>query len=159
MHSTLYVIPRRKVVLAVLTNSRTGALLHSTLCTELLDEYFDLQGPAALPEVPVEVDNELFVGWYRAPDGEVSVEVREGRLHARSTPDPGLAGWDRLMGSPTGGGQAVPITCVDSGRSRFLMDVGGAGSGVAVQFYEPGPDGRFALVRLGTLYERRPSRG
>ncbi|SDW79578.1 CubicO group peptidase, beta-lactamase class C family [Amycolatopsis xylanica] len=158
MHSTLYVIPRRNVVLAVLTNSTTGALLHSALCTELLDEFFDARGPAAitLPESIPEVDTERFTGLYRAPDGEVSVEVRDGRLHARLTPDPGLAEWDRLMGSLTGGGQALPLTCVDSERDRFVIDAGTSGNFVPVQFSEPDLEERPTLVRLGTLYERTP---
>lgn len=156
MHSTLYVIPGQKVVLAVLTNSTTGAMLHSTLCTEILDEFFDVRGPAAVtaPESIAEVDNERFTGRYRASDGEVSVEVRDGRLHARLTPESGLSEWHRLMGSPTGGGQAMPITCVDRERSRFVLDLGSPGSVVPVQFFDPGPDGRPTLVRLGTLYER-----
>ncbi|GAA3543116.1 hypothetical protein GCM10022222_28500 [Amycolatopsis ultiminotia] len=156
MHSTLYVIPKQKIVLAVLTNSTTGAMLHSTLCTEILDEFFDVRGPAAIaaPEAIAEVDNERFTGLYRAPDGQVFVEVHNGRLHARLTPEPGLAEWDRLMGSPTGAGQAVPITCLDSEQRRFVMDLGSPGNVTAVQFYEPGADGRPTLVRLGTLYER-----
>lgn len=156
MHSTLYVIPKQRVVLAVLTNSTTGALLHSTLSTELLDEYFDARGPAAvaLPDAPVEVGHDRFTGRYRAPDGEVSVEVHDGRLHARLVPDAGLAEWDRLMGSPAGGGRPLPLTCADRERSRFVIDVGSPGSHVAVQFFDPGPDGRPTLVRLGTLYER-----
>ncbi|GLY41920.1 hypothetical protein Amsp01_079430 [Amycolatopsis sp. NBRC 101858] len=158
MHSTLYVVPRQQAVLAVLTNSSTGAMLHSTLCTELLDEFFDARGPAAVapPEASIEVDRERFTGLYRAPDGQVSVEVRDGQLHARLLPDAGLADWDRLMGSPAGGGQAMPITCIDSARSRFVMDLGSPGSFLAVQFYEPGLDGRPTLVRLGTVYERTP---
>lgn len=157
MHSTLYVIPRQKVVLAVLTNSATGGMLHSTLCTELLDEFFDARGPAALalPRAGVEVDNGRFTGVYRASDGRVTVEAPDGQLHVRLVPDAGLAEWDRLMGS-SGGGRAMPITCIDSERSRFVMDSGSPGSHVAVQFYEPGMDGRPTLVRLGTLYERKP---
>ncbi|MFD2470328.1 serine hydrolase domain-containing protein [Amycolatopsis silviterrae] len=158
MHSTLYVIPRQQVVLAVLTNSTTGALLHTTLCTEILDEYFAVKGPPAIapPGPRTEIGNERFTGRYRAADGEVSVEVRDGKLHARLTPDAGLSEWDRLMGSPAGGGQAMPITCVDHARSRFVLDVGTPGNYLAVQFYDPGPDGRPTLVRLGTLYERTP---
>ncbi|WP_290057671.1 serine hydrolase domain-containing protein [Amycolatopsis solani] len=158
MHSTLYVVPGQKVVLAVLTNSSTGGMLHSTLCTELLDEFFDVQGPAPIapPESPFEVDGARFAGRYRASDGQVAVEVHDGQLHARLLPDAGLTEWDRLMGSRTGGGQAVPITCVDGERSRFVLDTGSPGSHVAVQFFEPDPDGRFTLVRLGTLYERTP---
>ncbi|MBB1152213.1 serine hydrolase domain-containing protein [Amycolatopsis dendrobii] len=158
MHSTLYVIPRQNVVLAVLTNSTTGAMLHSTLCAELLEKCFDVPGPAAIdpPKGSAEVEIERFTGLYRAPDGEVSVEALGGQLHARLTPDPGLAEWDRLMGSAAGGGQAMPLACVDSARSRFVMDAGAPGGLLAVQFYEPGPDGRPTLVRLGTLYERRP---
>ncbi|ONF72158.1 serine hydrolase domain-containing protein [Amycolatopsis keratiniphila] len=158
MHSTLSVIPGQKVVLAVLTNSATGAMLHSTLCTELLDEFFDVRSPAAIspPEEITEVDNERFTGLYRAPDGQVSVETHDGRLHARLIPDPGLAEWDRLMGSPAGSGQAMPIMCVDHERNRFVIDVGTPGNFVPVQFYEPDLDGRPTLVRLGTLYERTP---
>lgn len=156
MHSTLYVIPRQKVVLAVLTNSTTGAMLHSTLCTEILDEYFDAQGPAPIVPTIAEVDNEKFTGLYHAPDGTVSVEVHNGQLHARLTPEAGLTEWDRLMGSPTGGGEAKPITCVDSGQSRFVMEPGSPGNFVPVQFFEPDPAGRPTLVRLGTLYERTP---
>ncbi|GAB3155329.1 serine hydrolase domain-containing protein [Amycolatopsis stemonae] len=156
MHSTLYVIPRQQVVLAVLTNSSTGAMLHSTLCTEILDEYFSVRGPAAVtaPGSTFEVDNGKFTGRYRASDGQVSVEDHDGRLHVRLIPDAGLAEWERLMGSPAGGGQARPITCIDRDRSRFVMDLGSPGSVAAVQFHDPGPDGRPALVRLGTLYER-----
>lgn len=156
MHSTLYVIPAQKVVLAVLTNSATGGMLHSTLCTELLDEFFDVQGPPALvpPEAGVEVDDERFTGAYRASDGQVKVEMRDGRLHVRLIPHAGLAEWDRLMGSPAGDGRAMPITCIDSERNRFIMDSGSRGSQVAVQFCEPDWDGRPTLVRLGTLYER-----
>ncbi|WP_372671802.1 serine hydrolase domain-containing protein [Amycolatopsis kentuckyensis] len=157
MHSTLYVIPGQKVVLAVLTNSTTGAMLHSTLCTELLDEFFDARGPAAIapPSSTAKVENERFTGRYRAPDGEVSVEVHGGRLHVRSTPDAGLAEWDRLMGSPVGGGRPMPITCVDSERSRFVLDAGSPGGFLPVQFAGPAADGRPTLIRLGTLYERR----
>ncbi|RSD14792.1 serine hydrolase domain-containing protein [Amycolatopsis eburnea] len=158
MHSTLYVLPRQKAVLAVLTNSSTGAMLHTTLSTGLLDEFFDARGPAALapPEASVEVDTGQFTGLYRAPDGQVSVEVHDGKLHVRLVPDAGLAEWDRLMGNPAGGGRAMPLTCIDGERSRFVMDLGSPGSFLAVQFHEPGLDGRPTLVRLGTLYERTP---
>jgi CubicO group peptidase (beta-lactamase class C family) len=158
MHSTLYVIPARKVLAAVLTNSSTGGMLHSTLCTELLDEFFDVRGPApiAASEAAIEVDHERFTGVYRASDGQVSVEVRDGRLHVRLIPDAGLAEWDRLMGSPAGDGAAMPISCIDNERNRFVRESGSPEGQVAVQFFDPCPDGRPTLVRLGTLYEREP---
>ncbi|MFF3031891.1 serine hydrolase domain-containing protein [Streptomyces rubiginosohelvolus] len=156
MHSTLYVLPRQKAVLAVLTNSTTGFNLYSALCERLLKECFDVHSPAPTypPEPAVEVDNEQFTGIYRSPNGEVSVDVRDGRLHLRLTPAPHLDTWDRLNGRTPGGSQSLPLTCVDSERRRFSLDLGSPGAFAAVQFYAPDADGRPTLVRVGTLYER-----
>ncbi|MFF0700205.1 serine hydrolase domain-containing protein [Streptomyces tendae] len=156
MHSNLYVIPEQKAVLAVLTNSTTGHQLYTELCETLLEEHFGVRSPAPTypPEPRVEVDNEQFTGVYRSPNGEVSVEVHDGQLHLRTTPSPELVAWERLMGGTSGGGQALPLVCVDGERRRFSMDLGSPGAYRAVQFYEPGADGRPTLIRVGTLYER-----
>ncbi|NYJ35007.1 serine hydrolase domain-containing protein [Nocardiopsis aegyptia] len=156
MHSNLYVIPKQKAVLAVLTNSTTGLALYSALCESLLQECFDVRSPAPVfpPEPVVQVDNEQFTGIYGSPNGQVRVDVREGRLHLRMTPAPALAAWEGLMGSTTGGGQALPLVCIDGERLRFSMDLGSPGAFRAVQFYNRDADGRPTLIRVGTLYER-----
>ncbi|MCA1221999.1 serine hydrolase domain-containing protein [Streptomyces sp. 8L] len=156
MHSTLYVLPKQKAVLAVLTNSTTGFNLYSTLCESLLNECFDVQSPASSypPEPAVEIDIEQFTGAYRSPNGQVSVDVRDGLLQLQLTPAPDLDTWDRLNGRTPGDPQALPLVCVDGERRRFSMRLGSPGSYAAVQFYNPGADGRPTLVRVGTLYER-----
>ncbi|UNS95244.1 beta-lactamase family protein [Streptomyces tubbatahanensis] len=156
MHSTLYVLPRQKAVLAVLTNSTTGFQLYSALCERLLRECFGVHSPASTysPRPAVEVDNEHFTGVYRSPNGQVSVDVRDGRLHLRLTPAPHLDAWERLNGRTPGVSQALPLVCVDSEQRRFSLGLGGPGTSAAVQFYDPGADGRPTLVRVGTLYER-----
>lgn len=106
MHSNLYVIPEQKAVLAVLTNSTTGFQLYTALCESLLKECFDVRSPAPSypPEPRVDIDHDRFVGVYRSPNGEVSIEVHGGRLHLRTTPSPELLAWERLMGGTSGGG-------------------------------------------------------
>jgi hypothetical protein len=156
MHSNLYVLPEQKAVLAVLTNSTTGFPFYTALCESLLKEYFDVTSPAPAypPEPSVEVDNEQFTGVYRSPNGQVSVEVHDERLHLRITPSPELAAWDRLMGGASGSAEPLPLVCIDKERRRFSLDLGSPGAHKAVQFYDPGPDGRPTLIRVGTLYER-----
>ncbi|MEU6765776.1 serine hydrolase domain-containing protein [Streptomyces sp. NPDC046853] len=156
MHSTLYVLPKQKAVLAVLTNSTTGFKLYSALCESLLKECFDVPSPAPSypPEPAVEVDNERFTGDYRSPNGHVSVDVRDGQLRLRLTPAPALTTWDRLNGRTPGDNRALPLVCIDSERRRFSLDLGSPGEFGAVQFYDPDADGRPTLVRVGTLYER-----
>ncbi|MBO1330440.1 serine hydrolase [Streptomyces sp. VRA16 Mangrove soil] len=158
MHSTLYVLPKQQAVLAVLTNSTTGFQLYSALCERLLRECFDVRSPAPsyAPEPTVEVDNEQFTGVYRSPNGQVSVDVHDGRLHLRMTPAPELAAWERLNGRTPGDSQALPLVCIDSEQRRFSMNLGAPGTFAAVRFYDPGADGRPTLVRVGTLYERTP---
>ncbi|MFD6290560.1 serine hydrolase domain-containing protein [Streptomyces sp. NPDC060205] len=156
MHSNLYVIPEQKAVLAVLTNSTTGFQLYTELCERLLKECFDVSSPAPSypPEPSLKVDNEQFTGVYESPNGQVSVEVHGGRLHLRTTPSPALVAWERLMGGASGGGRPLPLVCIDSELRRFSLDIGSPGAHRAVQFYDPGADGRPTLVRVGTLYER-----
>jgi hypothetical protein len=158
MHSNLYVIPERRAVLAVLTNSTTGSLLYSALCESLLRECFDVESPdpAFPPEPAVQVDGERFTGVYRSPNGEVSVEESDGRLRLRMTPAPELVEWERLMGGTSGGGRALPLVCTDGERHRFSLDLGGSGGFRPVRFYAPDADGRPTLIRVGTLYERTP---
>jgi CubicO group peptidase (beta-lactamase class C family) len=156
MHANLYVILEQKAVLAVLTNSTTGFQLYTALCESLLKECFDVRSPAPAypPEPQVDVDAEQFVGVYRSPNGEVRVEVHNGRLALRTTPSPELLAWERLMGGTSGGGQFLPLVCVDSERRRFSLDLGSLGAHRPVQFYDPDADGRPTLIRVGTLYER-----
>ncbi|MFD2469003.1 serine hydrolase domain-containing protein [Amycolatopsis silviterrae] len=156
MASNLFVLPGQKAVLAVLTNSATGPQLHSTLCAEVLEECFDVRGPEPVPAAAttVEIDSERFIGRYQAPHGQVSVDVHDGRLCLQVTPEPKLAEWEKVMGSPASKPEPLPLRCVDGERNRFLMDLGGPGASVPVQFYGTGPDGRPALVRVITLYER-----
>ncbi|MDH6554553.1 serine hydrolase domain-containing protein [Streptomyces sp. SAI-041] len=156
MHSTLYVLPKQKAVLAVLTNSTTGFQLYTALCESLLKECFTVSSPAPSypPEPSVNVDSEQFTGVYQSPNGEVSVELHDGQLHLRTTPSPELAAWDELMGGTSGGGQPLPLVCIDSERHRFSLGLGGPGAFRAVQFYNSGADGRPTLIRVGTLYER-----
>ncbi|MFD8339416.1 serine hydrolase domain-containing protein [Streptomyces solisilvae] len=156
MHSTLYVLPEQKAVLAVLTNSTNGFQLYSALCEGLLKECFDVRSPAPAypPEPAFEVDTEQFTGAYRSPNGQVSVDVRDGQLHLRLTPAPHLGTWEQLNGRTPGDSQALPLVCVDSERLRFSMNLGSPGAFAPVQFYSPGADGRPTLVRVGTLYER-----
>ncbi|MGE6738203.1 serine hydrolase domain-containing protein, partial [Streptomyces sp. NPDC059900] len=156
MHSTLYVLPEQQAVLAVLTNSTTGFQLYSSLCSRLLQEHFDVHSPAPAyaPHSTVEVDNDLFTGVYRSPNGQVDVDVRDGRLYLRTTPAPSLTAWDRLNGRTPGECQALPLVCIDSQQRRFSMDLGQAGGFAAVQFYDPDANGCPTLVRVGTLYER-----
>lgn len=158
MHSNLYVIPEQKAVLAVLTNSTTGFQLYTALCESLLKECFDVRGPAPSysPGAGADIDNDQFAGVYRSPNGEVSVEVHDGRLHLRTTPSPELVAWERLMGGTSGGGEPLPLVCIDSERHRFSLELGSPGAYRAVQFYDPDADGRPTLIRAGTLYERTP---
>jgi hypothetical protein len=65
-----------------------------------------------------------------------------------------LAAWDRLMGGASGSAEPLPLVCIDKERRRFSLDLGSPGAHKAVQFYDPGPDGRPTLIRVGTLYER-----
>ncbi|USX53489.1 serine hydrolase [Lentzea sp. HUAS12] len=156
MHSNLVVLPERKAVLAVLANSQTGGQLVSALCADLLGELFGVRvpEPVAAPESAVEVVPEPFAGRYASPDGEVVVDVRDGRLHLELIRTPALVAWERLMGSPGEDSQALPLVCVDAERRRFVLELGAPGAVAAVQFLAPGPDGRPTLVRAGTLYER-----
>ncbi|KAA6202279.1 serine hydrolase [Streptomyces parvus] len=156
MHSVLYVLPTQKAVLAVLTNSTTGFNLYSALCERLMNECFDISSPAPtyLPEPAVEVDEEQYTGVYRSPNGEVTVDVRDGQLHLRTVPSPSLTTWDRLNGRPTAEAQALPLICTDAERRRFSMDLGSSVGFAAVQFFNPAADGRPAMIRVGTLYER-----
>ncbi|MFE2337388.1 serine hydrolase domain-containing protein [Streptomyces coelicoflavus] len=158
MHSTLYVLPKQQAVLAVLTNSTTGIQLYSSLCDRLLKEYFAVRSPAPTytPQSTIEVDNTQYTGIYRSPNGEVSVDVRERRLHLRTTPAPSLTAWDRLNGRTPGESQALPLVCINRERHRFSVDLGSAGAYAAVQFYNPDANGCPTLVRVGTLYERTP---
>ncbi|MFD4636028.1 serine hydrolase [Lentzea sp. NPDC058436] len=156
MHSNLVVVPERKAVLAVLTNSQTGSQLYTALCDGLLEECFGVRvpEPVSSPESAAEVDTALFVGRYRSPDGDVLVDVRDGQLHLELIRTPALLEWERVMGSPTGGSRALPLVCVDAGQRRFVLELDGPGTVAPVRFFDPGPDGRPTLVRAGTLYER-----
>lgn len=156
MHSTLYVLPKHKAVLAVLTNGTTGFSLYTELCERLLKERFDVRPPAPSysPATTAEVDNQQFTGVYQSPNGRVHVDERDGKLHLQLTPAPDLATWERLNGRPAPDTQAMPMVCVDGERLRFSMDLGSPGAFTPVQFLDLDSDGRPNLIRVGTLYER-----
>jgi CubicO group peptidase (beta-lactamase class C family) len=160
MHSLLALVPEQGGAVAILTNSSTGHQLNAELSSQLLDECFGVRAPAPFgpPEQAAGIsDIDRFVGLYRSAAGTVTVESRDGALHLVNEPDASLAGAQAAMGIDGLNPQALPLTCVDAERARFLADAGPHSTGGAwmpVEFSEPDGDGRTQLVRVGMLYER-----
>lgn len=149
-HSALHIVPDERGVIAVLTNSITGVMLHAQLTAELLEQCFGIKPapPPTPPSVPIELDLDRFTGTYAADDGRVIVTIDQGSLRVEQELDPHLDEMLRLLfpGMPLPALKLTPVA--DDGR--FLSD-----TFIPARFVIPEGSDRSEYVYVGRIFARQ----
>lgn len=148
-HSCLFVLPERRGVLAALTNGINGTAVYGTLTARLLHELFGVPpaAPLTVPEEPVAVDHGPLTGVWIADEGQVTVDVTDGRLGLSYEVGEEFGETMRLLHTrfPPPPATLTPFAA----DGRFLTD-----TGTPVQFVTPEGADRPEYLYVGRIYRR-----